>query len=121
MSLPRILGQQQVRPVWKRHVIVGRQRIELKPMPVELQFRDDLGRHEREDVGEGGHRVSGPWVLADGGPAEHAPSFQHQGLQTRPAEIGRSSQPIVPAADDDRVVFDRHVGSIPSLFWSTGP
>ena len=75
---------------------------------MKLELPDDLGRHQGEHVGKSRDGVAGPGVLTDGGAAEDAPALQDDGLQPGAAEIRGRRQAIVPATDDDRVVFSRH-------------
>src|SRR5207249_7158403 len=97
-----------MRSVGERYIVVGGERIERQPMSMQLQLSNHFGRHQREDIRQGRDRVAGPGTLTDGGPAQDASPFEYQGFESCPAQIGGSRQPVVPATDDDRVVFGRH-------------
>ena len=46
-------------------------------------------------------------LFGDGGAAEHVPALEHEHLASRAGQVGGAGQPVVPAADDDRVVTHR--------------
>src|SRR5205814_2756421 len=100
--LSRVLGQQQVRSVGERYIVVGGERIESQPMSMQLQLSNHFGRHQREDIRQGRDRVAGPRMLTDGGPAQDASLLEYQSFEPCPPQIGRSRQAVVPATDDDR-------------------
>src|SRR5437867_8774825 len=77
-------------------------------MSMQLQLSNHFRRHQREDIRQGRDRVAGPGMLTDGGPAQDATPFEYQRFESGPAQVGGGRQPVVPATDDDRVVFSGH-------------
>src|SRR5438093_9496396 len=97
-----------MRAVGERYVVVGGKRIERQSMSMQLQLSNHFGRHQRQDIRQGRDRVAGPLMLTDGGPAQDASPLEYQCFESCPPQIGRSREPVVPATDDDGVVFGRH-------------
>ena len=44
-------------------------------------------------------------LLGDRGPTKHVPALEHEDLAPRLRKVRRIDQPVVPAANDDNVVF----------------
>ena len=81
---------------------------DLEAVPGQVQLADDLGPQQRDDVGADRELEAREHLLGDGGAAEHVAALEHEHLLARAREVGRGDEPVVPAADDDRVVFAAH-------------
>ena len=73
-----------------------------------LELADDLGPQQRHDVGEHREAEPGDDLLGEGCAAEEVTTLEHQDLEPGSGEVGRVHQPVVAAADHDRVVPLRH-------------
>ena len=80
------------------------ERQQLHAVARQIELADDLGSQQRDDVGADRELESGKHFLGDGRAAEHVAPLEHDDLAARAREIRRARQPVVPAADDDRVV-----------------
>ncbi len=93
----------------RREHIGGRQHLEA--MALEVEVRDHLQVQQAHQVGEHREGEARHDLLRDRGAADHVAPLQHQRVEPRLCEISTAGEPVVPAADHDRVVFFRH--SIP--------
>ena len=85
----------------RREGAVERQDLEAVARQVELA--DDLGPQEADDVRGDRESIARHDLLGHGGAAEHVPALQDEHAPAGPREIGGTGQPVVAAADDDRV------------------
>ena len=83
------------------------ERQQLHAVARQIELADDLRPQQRHDVRADRELEAGKDLFGDGGAAEHVPPLEHQHLPPRPRQIGGAGQPVVAAADDDRVVFQR--------------
>ena len=98
-----IVGPPQVVAIrHRRERAVERQNLEA--VPAELQLLDDLGTQERHDVRAHRELEAVEHFLGHGGAAQHVTAFEDQDLAARPRQVGGGRQPVVAAADDDRVI-----------------
>ena len=72
-------------------------------MSFEPQLANDCGAHEPRHVGRAGAMEAWPELFRDAGASEHRATFEHEGLQPRTRQVGRSGEAIVPRADHHRV------------------
>src|SRR5262245_27519622 len=80
------------------------ERQDLEPVTAELEFTNYFGPQERDDVGTDGKPEAGVHLFRDGGAANHMTAFEYQHPPAGAREVGGGGQPVVPAADHDRVV-----------------
>src|SRR5206468_1241653 len=73
-----------------------------------LELADDLGPQQRHDVGEDREAEPGDDLIREGRAAEDVTTLEHQDLEPGSGEVRRVHQPVVAAADHDRVVPLRH-------------
>src|SRR5437867_9556703 len=79
----------------------------------QIELANDLGPQETYDIREDGELEAGKDFLGDGRATDHRPRLQHERLLSGLCEIRRGDEPVVPAADHDRVVTTvarRHTG-----------
>jgi hypothetical protein len=78
-------------------------------MPLELQLADDQPIQQAYHVGAGADQVAGVGkrLLQRAGPTELFPALEHQHRAAGSSQIGGRRQPVVPAADNDRVPLSR--------------
>jgi len=74
----------------------------------EIEFTDDFGAKERDDVRAFGKKKAGDDFFGDGGAAENVAAFENDDLLPCFGEIRGVDQAIVAAADDDYVVVLPH-------------
>ena len=100
----RLVLEQQRAPVGKRDV--GRtHRQHSVSVPLEIEVAQDRRRHEAHHVRERRHlELRPPRLLGARRAADVVASFEHDRAQTGASEIRARDQPVVTAADDDRVV-----------------
>ena len=67
------------------------------------QVLDDLRLQHRDDVGGARDALARPHLLGHAGAAEDVAALEHAHAQAGARQVGRGGQPVVPAADDDRV------------------
>ena len=77
----------------------------VEPVFLELQLANDLRQKQADDVRRGRHFVAGPQLFGRRAAAQHMPPLEHAHLLPGPRQIRGAHQPVVPAADDDRVEF----------------
>ena len=75
----------------------------------QLELADDLGAEQADDVARDAEPEAGEDLLGDRGAAEHVALLEDERLQAGPGEVGGADEPVVTAADDDRVVALCHV------------
>ncbi len=80
------------------------ERQQLHAVARQIELADDLGPQQRHHVRADRELEAGKHLFGDGGAAEHVPALEHEHLASRAGEVGGAGQPVVPAADDDRVV-----------------
>ena len=85
------------------------ERQNLQPVARQIQIADDFRPQQRDDVGADREFEPGKHLLGHRGAAEHVPPLEHEDLAPRSGEIGSRGQPVMPAADDNGVVFHRCV------------
>ena len=68
------------------------------------QLLDDLRLQHRDDVGGARDALARPHLLGHAGAAEDVAALEHAHAQARAREVGGGGEPVVAAADDDRVV-----------------
>ena len=73
----------------------------------ESQVGDDLRLQHRDHVGAARDAGAGPELLGDAGAAEDVAPLEAHHLQPGAGEVGGRGEPVVTAADDDRVVGAR--------------
>ena len=83
------------------------ERQQLHAVARQIELADDLRPQQRDHVRADRELEAGKDLFGDGRAAEHVPALEHEDLASRPREIGGAGQPVVPAADDDRVVAHR--------------
>ena len=71
---------------------------------LEPQVADHLGPEHRRDVRGRRRATTGRDLLRDAGTPDDVPPLQHDRPQSRAGEVERRGQPVVSAADHDRVV-----------------
>ena len=76
-------------------------------MARQVELADDLRPQQRHDVRADRELEAGEDLLGDRGAAEHVPALEHEHLAARARQVGGAGQPVVAAADDDRVVSSR--------------
>ena len=77
---------------------------ERQAVALEVEIADDRRAQPPDRVGERRHPRPGRELGRADGAADRLASLEHDGPQPGLAEIGRGDEPVVPAADDDRVV-----------------
>ena len=108
-----VVGVELYRPALGKGLVVRAHREDLVPVPGELEVLDDGRRQQRHHVGQAGDVELGcvrPRGFGRRGAAGLVPGLEHQGAGPRAGQVRRRDQPVVPAADDDRVVV-RGLGS----------
>ena len=70
----------------------------------QAQIGDDLRLQHRDDVGGARDPGPGPDLLGDAGAAEQRPALEDDHAEPGTGEVCGRGQPVVPAADHDRVV-----------------
>jgi hypothetical protein len=106
-GLLRVVPVHEVPSVGKGHEeVIRRQDLEAE-LP-QLELADDLGLEQAHDVGCGGNAVAGPDLLGHAGAAQHAAALEDDRPEPGPGEVGGADEPVVPRADDDRVVALGH-------------
>ena len=70
----------------------------------QLQLVDDVGTQQAEGVRERGEVEAGDQLLGDGCATDDVTPLDDQRAQARLGEVRAVDQPVVAAADDDRVV-----------------
>ena len=70
----------------------------------QAQVRDDLRLEHRDHVARPRDACAGPDLLGHAGPAQDRPPLEHHDAQPGVSQVGRGGQPVVAAADDDRVI-----------------
>src|SRR5260370_42492240 len=73
-----------------------------------IEFTDDFGAEERDNVRTFGKKKAGDDFFGDGGAAENVAAFQDDDLLPCFGEIRGIDQAVVAAADDDNVVVLAH-------------
>ena len=86
----------------RRERAVERQNLEA--VARQIQFADDLRAKQRHDVRTDREPEAGKHLFGDGGAAEDVPALDHQHLAPGSRQVRGGRQPVVPAADDDRVI-----------------
>ena len=95
--------------------VLGSGRI-FKPVLRQFQVADDLRPQQADHIRELAELVPREDLLGHRRAADDVPPFQHHDLLAGPRQIRRGHQPVVPAADDDRVVvIYAHALFIPGL------
>ena len=79
------------------------ERQDLQPVARQLEFADDPGPQQADDVGADRVGEAGVELLADRGPAQHGAALEHHHPAAGPRQVGRADEPVVPAAHHDRV------------------
>ena len=90
------------RPAERRERPVERQDVEA--VARQLELADDLGPEQRDDVREDREPEAREELLGDRGAAEDVALLEDERLQPGPGQVGGADEPVVAAADDDRVV-----------------
>ena len=73
-------------------------------MARQVEVADDLGPQQRDDVRTDRVAEARKHFFGDGGAAEDVTALEDEDLAPRARQIRRGGQPVVPAADDYRVV-----------------
>ena len=92
----------QVVVVERRERTVERQ--DLEAVLRQLELSDNLGAEERDHIRRHAEPKAGKNLLGHRCPAEHVTPLEYDDLEAGPREVGRSYQPVVPAADHHDVV-----------------
>ncbi len=71
----------------------------------EVELVHDVGPQQAQGVRERRELEAGAELLGDRRPADEVAPLEDQRAQARLGEVGPVDQPVVPAADDDRVVL----------------
>jgi hypothetical protein len=74
-------------------------------VPGEVQFADDLRAEQRHDVRADRDLVAGEDLLGHRGAAQDVAPLENEDAASCARQIGRVDEPVVPAADYDRVVL----------------
>ncbi len=80
----------------------------LEAVARKIEFADDFGAKERDNVRTFGEKKAGDDFFGDGGAAEHVATFEDDDLLPSFGEVGGVDQAVVAAADDDDVVVLTH-------------
>ena len=93
------------RPSGSGHQRLGSQTKTLVAAPLELELADDDLVQQADHVRAGADQIAGilEGLLQRAGAAELLPPLEHQRPPPRAGQIGRRGQPVVAAADDDRI------------------
>src|SRR5437016_10629212 len=73
----------------------------LEAVAREIEFADDFGAKERDDVRTFGKKKAGDDFFGDGGATEHVAAFEDDGLLPSFGQICGVNQAVVAAADDE--------------------
>src|SRR5207247_10340822 len=73
-----------------------------------VEFTNDFGTKERDNVGTFGEKKTGEDFLGDGGAAKNVAAFQDHDLVHRPGKELSVHEPVVAAAEDDHAVVLPH-------------
>ena len=73
-----------------------------------VEFTNDFGTKERDNVGTFGEKKTGEDFLGDGGAAKNVAAFQDHDLVPRLGKVRSVDEAVVAAADDDNVVVLPH-------------
>src|SRR5688500_10547027 len=87
----------------------------LEAVPCQIELADDLGPQQRHDIRADRKPEAGKYLFGDRGAAQHVAPFEDQHLPPDACQVGRGGQPVVAAANDDRVIT--HVWAL----YSSGP
>ena len=79
-----------------------------RPWAGKVQLADDLGPQQRDDVREDREAEAREDLLGHGRAAEDVAPLEDERLHPGPGQVRGRDQPVVAAADDDRVVPLRH-------------
>ncbi len=105
MAERRVGAHQQAAAIGQRRERRRAPRQNRQAVFLELQLADDLRQEQADDVRRGRHFVAGPQLLGRRAAAQHVPPLEHAHLLPGLGQIRGAHQPVVPAADDDRVEF----------------
>jgi hypothetical protein len=78
----------------------------------EIEFANDFGAEQRDDVGAFGEEEAGDDFFGYGGAAEDVAAFEDENFFAGLGEVRGVDQAVVAAADDDCVVILRHSGRL---------
>ena len=73
-------------------------------MTRQVEVADDLGTEQAHDVGEDRELEAREDLLGDRRAADQVAALEHEHRSPGAREVRRGDEPVVPAADDDRVV-----------------
>ena len=77
-------------------------------MAGEIEFANDFGAEERDDVGTFGEEEAWDDFFGDGGAAEDAAAFENQDFFAGFGQVRGVHETVVTASDDDHIVELRH-------------
>src|SRR5688500_3201957 len=77
---------------------------DLEAAACQIELADDLGPEQRHDVRADGKPEAGKYFFGDRGAAQYVTPFENQHLPPGARQVGRGGQPVVAAANDDRVI-----------------
>jgi hypothetical protein len=85
-----------------------------KPELLQAQVAHHLRLEHRDDVGRARDAVAGPQLLGDAGAAEDVAALEDAHAHAGAREVRARGQPVVAAADDDRVEARHDATSVPA-------
>jgi hypothetical protein len=74
----------------------------------EIQFANDLGAEQRDDVGTFGEEEAWDNFFGDGGTAENAAALEDEHFFAGFGKVSGIDEAVVTASDDDYIVGLRH-------------
>ena len=80
------------------------ERQQLHAVARQIELANDLGRSSETTYEQTENLKPGKHLFGDRRAAEHVPPLEHEHFPARARKIRRARQPVVPAADHDRVV-----------------
>ena len=106
--LGRLVRQRQVPAVSPRREIRPL-RIDVIPVPNQVQLAHQIRGQQRHHVRQRRHRVvRSERMLADRGPAHNLPPLAHQRAESGSGQVSRRHEAVVPPADDHDVIAAGH-------------
>ena len=100
----RVIEEQDRPAIRRKRAEGGIERHRLVAEARELEVGDHLGLEHRHHVGGARHALSGPDLLGHACPAQDVAALEHARVEPGAGQISGAGEPVVPAADDDRVV-----------------
>jgi hypothetical protein len=101
-----VVGVELERAAVRPGLVVGAHGEDLVAVALQVEVADDARRHQAHHVRQPGDldlRRLRPGRVGGGGAAGLVPGLQHHRARARPGQVGGGHQPVVAAADHDRV------------------